>query len=53
MRLWPVLTGPVHSCVGAAGRFPAVCCVKGGGVPRDKPIIIKHVRMVRREKRWW
>jgi len=21
--------GPVHSCVGAAGRFAAVCCVRG------------------------
>ena len=34
MRLGPVLAGPVHSCVGAAGRFAAVCCVRGGGVPR-------------------
>jgi len=41
MRLGPVLAGPVHSCVGAAGRFAAVCCVGGGGgVPRDKIIII-------------
>jgi len=32
MRLGPVLAGPVHSCVGAAGHFAAVCCrVKGGG----------------------
>jgi len=31
MRLGPVLAGPVHSCVGAAGRFAAVCCVRGGG----------------------
>jgi len=31
MRLGPVLAGPVHSFVGAAGRFAAVCCVKGGG----------------------
>jgi len=36
MRLGPVLAGPVHSCVSAAGCFAAVCCVKGGGVPRDK-----------------
>jgi len=27
MRLGPVLAGPVHSCVGAAGCFAAVCCV--------------------------
>ena len=27
MRLGPVLAGPVPSCVGAAGRFAAVCCV--------------------------
>ena len=40
MRLRPVPAGPVHSCVGAAGRFAAVCCVRGGGVPRDKIIII-------------
>jgi len=39
MRLGPVLAGPVHSWVGAAGRFAAVCCVRGGGVPRDKIII--------------
>jgi len=32
MRLGPVPAGPVHSCVGAAGRFVAVCCVRGGGV---------------------
>jgi len=31
MRLGPVPAGPVHSCVGAAGRFAAVCCVRGGG----------------------
>jgi len=31
MRLEPVPAGPVHSCVGAAGRFAAVCCVRGGG----------------------
>ena len=30
MRLGPVPAGLVHSCVGAAGRFAAVCCVKGG-----------------------
>jgi len=30
MRLGPVPAGPVHSCVGAAGRFAAVCCVRGG-----------------------
>jgi len=32
MRLGPVPAGPVpvHSCVGAAGRFAAVRCVKGG-----------------------
>jgi len=29
MRLGPVPAGPVHSCVGAAGRFAAVCCVRG------------------------
>ena len=40
MRLGPVPAGPVHSCVGAAGRFAAVCCVRGEGVPRDKIIII-------------
>ena len=28
MRLGPVPAGPVHSCVGAAGRFAAVCCVR-------------------------
>ena len=40
-RLGPVPAGPVHSCVGAAGRFAAVCYVRGGGgVPRDKIIII-------------
>jgi len=32
MRLGPVLAGLVHSCVGAAGRFAAVCVVLGGGV---------------------
>ena len=31
MRLGLVLAGPVRSCVGAAGRFAAVCCVRGGG----------------------
>ena len=31
MRLRLVPAGPVHSCVGAAGRFAAVCCVRGGG----------------------
>jgi len=31
MRLGPVLAGPVHLCVGAAGRFAAVCCVREGG----------------------
>jgi len=31
---------PVHSCVSAAGRFAAVCCVRVGGVPRDKIIIV-------------
>jgi len=30
MRLGPVPAGPVHSCVGAPGRFAAVCCVRGG-----------------------
>jgi len=41
MRLGPVLAGPVHSCVGAAGRF-AACVVLGGagggggGGPKDK-----------------
>ena len=30
MRLGPVPAGPVHSCVGAAGRFAAMCCVRGG-----------------------
>jgi len=30
MRLGPVLASPIHSCVGAAGRFAAVCCVRGG-----------------------
>jgi len=30
MRLGPVPAGPVYSCVGAAGRFAAVCCVRGG-----------------------
>jgi len=30
VRLGPVLAGPVHSCVGAAGRSAAVCCVRGG-----------------------
>jgi len=40
MRLGPVLAGPVHSCVGAAERFAAVCCVRGGGGPRDKLITI-------------
>jgi len=40
MRLGPVPAGPVHSCVGAAERFAAVCCVRvGGDVPRDKFII--------------
>ena len=34
MRLGPVLAGPVHSCVGAAGRFAAVCCVRGGVLRR-------------------
>jgi len=29
MRLGPVLAGPVHSCVGAARRFAAVCCARG------------------------
>ena len=42
MRLRPVPAGPVHSCVGAAGRFAAVCCVRGGGVPRDIIIIIDN-----------
>jgi len=40
VRLGPVLAGPVHSCVGAAGRSAAVCCVRGEGGPRDKLIII-------------
>jgi len=31
MRLGPVMAGPVHSCVGAAGRFAAVCGAGGGG----------------------
>jgi len=31
MRLGPVLAGPEHSCVGAAGRFAAVWCWGGGG----------------------
>jgi len=30
VRLGPVPAGPVYSCVGAAGRFAAVCCVRGG-----------------------
>jgi len=30
MRLGPVPAGPVHSCVGAAGRFAAVCCDREG-----------------------
>jgi len=30
VRLGPVLAGPVHSCVGAAGHSAAVCCVWGG-----------------------
>ena len=30
MRLGPVPAGPVHSCVGVAERFAAVCCVRGG-----------------------
>jgi len=36
IRLGPVLAGPVHSCVGPAGRFAAVCCVCvcGGGGAR-------------------
>jgi len=25
------VAGPVHSCVGAAGCFASVCCVRGGG----------------------
>ena len=40
VRLGPVLAGSVHSCVGAAGRSAAVCCVRGGRVPRDKLIIV-------------
>jgi len=40
MRLGLVLAGPVHSCVGAAGRFAAVFVLGGGGdVPRDTIII--------------
>jgi len=37
------MAGPVRSCVGAGGRFAAVCWVRGGGVPRDKIIIIFRV----------
>ena len=31
MRLGPVLAGPVHSCVGAAGRFAGCVLLRGGG----------------------
>jgi len=36
MRLGPVLAGPVYSCVGAAGCFGTVCCVRGGGGGQGK-----------------
>jgi len=48
------MAGPVHSCVGAAGRFAAVCCVRGGvfrGIKsssslgkHNKEYIIKNIR---------